>query len=83
MGALSSLKVLNLSNCCALRYLPEGICELSELEVLIIDGCVGMSTLPKNIFKLSGLKEFRCKYCHMLGPEKLKGLPATTKIVQH
>ncbi|KOO53319.1 calmodulin [Chrysochromulina tobinii] len=83
MGALSSLKVLNLSNCCALRYLPEGICELSELEVLIIDGCVGMSTLPKNIFKLSGLKEFRCKYCHMLGPEKLKGLPVTTKIVQH
>jgi len=66
MVALSSLKVLILSHCTALRELPESLCELRELHTLNVEGCIGLAFLPKAISQLSGLKTLYVHNCHAM-----------------
>ena len=81
LGALSAVKVLNLSHCTSVRSLPEVMLrELHELKVLVLDGCVGLRELPKALGSAAGLRELYVHHCHGLDDAALKALPASCEV---
>ncbi len=53
---LTSLKSLMISNCRALKKLPESLGNMRSLEVLIITGNMSLEILPISLFELSNLR---------------------------
>ena len=82
LGALSSLKILNLSHCTAVRSLPEAIGkELHELQVLNLEGCVGLKSLSKSLSTCACLKQLYVHCCHGLTEADFKALPASVEVI--
>jgi len=82
MGALSALRILNLSHCPKLVTLPEAMTELMELQVLRIEGCVYLKTLPQGLIRMA-IKELYVYNCHALIPTiPYLQLPTVTTVIQ-
>ena len=83
LGALSSVRTLNLSHCTALRELPEAIGkELHELATLNLEGCVGLKSLPKSLSTSACLRQLYVNCCHGLDEAMFKALPATVEVIK-
>lgn len=65
-AALSSLKILDLSQCANLASLGDGICALLMLEVLDLKCCGGLRGLPEGIGCLSSLLCLDLEGCNAL-----------------
>lgn len=83
MGALSSVRTLDLSHCTLLRALPDALGELHELQVLSLEGCVGLKALPRTLSRLGGLRQLYVRHCHGLDTEKgaFAHLPSNCEVI--
>jgi hypothetical protein len=77
LGQLTSLEVLDLSNCRRLARLPDAIGQLSALQTLRLRSCRSLRALPASIGRLSTLRTLDLHSCDALAalPDSLGELP--------
>ncbi|XP_047180608.1 putative disease resistance protein RGA3 [Vigna umbellata] len=75
LEGLTSLRILDISNCKKLKSLSEGVRHLARLERLMISGCPALVALPSNMSQLSALRYVLIEYCFTL-PDGLQRVPS-------
>ncbi|KAL3748390.1 hypothetical protein ACJRO7_009605 [Eucalyptus globulus] len=68
---LRGLKVLNLSECCWVRELPDSISDLVNLRALLLRKCIGLHHIP-HLGKLTSLRKLDIFLCDQV--EAIEGL---------
>jgi Leucine-rich repeat (LRR) protein len=66
VGRLTSLRTLDLRNCCELTYLPDSLGRLSRLRELLLNYCWALTYLPESLGQLTALQKFECTDCRSL-----------------
>lgn len=66
LGKLSSLEILRVYACPALRWLPQSICGLKRLKYLDISQCINMRDLPEELGRLISLEKIDMRECSQL-----------------
>jgi len=66
LGALTALKMLDLSLCCALTALPSSLVALTGLTTLDLRGCEALTALPEWLGALTGLETLILSNCYAL-----------------
>ena len=85
-GAIHSLSFLDLSDCSAVRTIPETLCALKQLDTLRLDGCLGLSALPAAITegKMGALRHLNITHCIRLlqNEQELEKVPKGIEVVK-
>ncbi|OAY76183.1 putative disease resistance protein RGA1 [Ananas comosus] len=66
IGSLQNLRVLNLSKCCSLKWLPSSLCALKNLRNLNLSRLNSLVTLPEFIGNLQNLRILDLSNCSSL-----------------
>ncbi|MGL5682049.1 MAG: leucine-rich repeat domain-containing protein [Marinifilaceae bacterium] len=74
LGNVTSLEIINLSNCGKLREIPVTLSNATNLKVVKLNGCPGVMELPETMGQINTLEELNLSGCGIATlPENITG----------